>query len=272
MSAIKTGTEGTGMPGLKGGIDLKATGKWMEKSAKEEKERVMKKAEVLGPQKAIEKQKQLKDARENIKEQAEKRLEKETEQITKDYETAKNDLSKARESFEAAKGTEYEFITRNNLEIATTAFGNTETALKKFNNEHEKKLKDEEEKVAEEIGIIPTTLADGTKSYLKTIENEIEDIEKDIIKGEAERNKYIAGVASQGFLGGLIKTGAFPEAKKKLVSSLRAQKGKYNANKEDFWKNIQKAAKEAGIETEEKKPKAEEEKEEGEKPKVEVQN
>lgn len=314
ISGIKEATGGT--------IDLKALEKTMKEGKKTAEKNISEAAEKAGPQKAIDREKQLMDMEENIRIQAEKRIDaakksgkseteitamKESERQDKEsHEAAKKEKTKTEKTLKdkekAVKDTQeklnktpqnapqWQEAQKAHVEAqkaeqqARADFSSAESKVKVFEDKEKasaRLLEKEMEVVAAEMGMetIDTvrdaidvsgnivkdssgnSIKETVKSALSKIKEERKELEGKIIEKTKERNEYITKLATEGsYLGTLLNA----DDRKKLVDKLRAQKGKYNAEKENLGKNVLKALKDAGINvpSEEKK---EEKKESGDK-------
>lgn len=264
MAGVKNATGGT--------VDLAKIEKDMKESAKKAEENLSKAAEAVGPQKALDRQKQLNDTRANITEQAEMRLpedirkqkpEKEKD-VAKAIKEATNDLT---EKTKAVADSKVKLVAaqtnkdipamaqaQKELKTAETDLSAADAKVKNYQNFAEK-IKIEEEKVAKEMGIAETKLVDNAGkaildasgkeqfSALETIEKEGKELTEKIKAGIEKRNEYITNLGNRGKLSTLLWAGD----RKKLIEKLRAQKGKYNADKENLSKNILKAIKDSGL-------------------------
>ena len=264
-----------GVGGITGGtVNIKGIEKMLKESTKKAEENVSKKAEALGPQKALDRQKQLSDIRANITAQAEMKL---PEDIRKQKPEGEKDIGKANKDLAEKTKTRDESDVKlkkaeekakesgdfKASEEARTAFNKAvndlsvaDTKVKTY-QDYAAKLRVEEEKVAKEMGIAETKFIDDSGkeqlSALKTIEEEEKGLVGKIREGIAARNKYI----NEEIAGGSkLSTMLWAGDRKKLVEKLRAQKGKYSSAEENFLKKVKDFVKKeegGGGEKEEKK-------------------
>ncbi len=283
-----TAARGTINAGIKTatGEDLIGLQKALRKATEENEKKIIQTAEAVGPQKARDTKKQLETTRGNIEGQAKERLENEDERLEKVLKNNQEILSKVTTNVKATK-TEIDAAQANvnAAQSEITKFKAAKDQGAKLENErrdHQKAAEDinkdksstPEQKSAAQASVdaADAAIENFKKAQLKPFEeevagemgttlNEIENAnkkaEEDIVEGERRRNEFIKKTAEKAgsFFAGREYFGALQSKKdrEKVIAKLRAQKGKYSADQGNFWKSIQKAAKEAGLETPEEK-------------------
>lgn len=241
-----------------GKIDLKKIEKDYKQSRKENEERIMKELESVGPQKALDREKRLKDTKENINRQVGlqnpdiiNKTTETTEKI-KDLEgkikTADEKIAAATKERDSAITNELKTLADKKVQDATKEKTglNTELIGTKSNKSMlDAQLLSEQNKVAKAMG---TSMEDIAKGLAET--------EKAIKKGEENKNAYIKDFQKAGVIG----TGFFEKGREEMVEKMRAQQGKFNGDG-DLRKAIAKIAKDSGInvaeDKEKEKPKTE---------------
>ncbi len=246
FSEIKKATGGVVSP--------KGIEDFIKKSKSGNEANVMKEMEKAGPQKDIDRQTQLKDIEQNITEQAKQRL-------TADF-GFKDDQIKAANARQKEHDKNIVALneSQTKLQKATTDLASSigsEESVTKAKKEYEQAQKNADiskGKLTTDMQAILTKQAEAKEAVAKELKvdlqglkSEQEKLKQTIREKTAAKNVYISNVASYGPVRGMLSTGLTSKDRQKLVEKMRAQKGKYNADKENVAKNIVKALKDAGM-------------------------
>lgn len=243
MNTFKTGTGGR--------LDLQKLEKDYKQSKKENEDRVMKKLEAIGPQKAFDEEKRLNDTLSNINQQISKQNPNLITKSTQDGEKVQELEAKIKESDKkideaikekaAATTIEQKALIDAKIAAATKEKTDAQSGLSgaKFAKlMSEKALTDAQDKVAKSMG-----------TDIKSITDALANTGQKILEGMERKNEYIKDFAGSG----MLSTGMARDDREKVVARMRAQQGKYTGDG-DLRKQLEKLMKDAKIAPEADKP------------------
>lgn len=218
-----------------GHVDLKKVEDTFKKGKKEEIDRLMKKADAVGPQPARDEEKRLKNTLANIDSQINKTDQGRVEEANDKVNELKDDIREAENRIKQAEKT------MRNPDSSPEELTRAETQKRQAEEEKERRTRELTiaENTAEEIlDSARKPIAESMGTSLEKIEKGIKDSGEEIKKGMERRNAFIAQTEKGGM--------GFTINGKEVAANMRAQQGEYKGEK-DLRKTMLKIAKEEGI-------------------------